>query len=92
VIVIADSGPLMALGKVGLIELLPRLYGQVRLPSAVHDEVVVQGLKRGYPDALLVQMAIQQGRLVVVEMNDSELPPDVAALPLAKGKGLSAKG
>ncbi len=42
-IVVANSGPLMALGKLGLLELLPRLYGQVRLPAAVYTEVVVRG-------------------------------------------------
>jgi hypothetical protein len=45
VIVVANSGPLMALGKLGLLELLPRLYGQVRLPTAVYTEVVVRGVK-----------------------------------------------
>jgi len=41
VIVITNAGPLMTLGKLGLLELLPSLYGEVRLPRAVHREVVV---------------------------------------------------
>lgn len=85
-IVIANSGPLMALGKLGLLELLPRLYGQVQLPIAVHTEVVVRGCELGYPDAFLVQMAIQRGQLVVIEVSDAELPPDVAALLLDIGE------
>lgn len=85
-IVVANSGPLMALGKLGLLELLPRLYGQVRLPTAVHTEVVVRGGKWGYPDAFLTQVAIQRGQLVVVEVSDAELLPDIAALPLDTGE------
>lgn len=85
-IVVANSGPLMALGKLGLLELLPRLYEQVRLPTAVHTEVVVRGGERGYPDALLVQLAIQRGQLVVVDVNDAELAPDLSALPLDAGE------
>ncbi len=85
-IVIANAGPLMAVGKLGLLELLPRLYGEVRLPRAVHSEVVVRGRERGYPDALLVQRAIQRGQLIVVEVNDAELPVDVTGLPLDAGE------
>jgi predicted nucleic acid-binding protein len=47
VIVIVNSGPVMALGKLGLLELLTRLYGQVRLPTAVYTEVVVRGSEKG---------------------------------------------
>ncbi len=83
---VANSGPLMALGKLGLLDLLPRLYGQVRLPTAVHTEVVVRGSEQGCPDALLTQMAIQRGQLIVVEVSDADLPPDIAGLPLDAGE------
>jgi predicted nucleic acid-binding protein len=84
--VITNAGPLMALGRLGLLELLPSLYGEVRLPTAVHSEVVIRGRERGYLDALLVQRAIQRGQLIVVEVNDAELPPDVAGLHLDTGE------
>jgi len=38
VIVIINSGPLMALAKLGLVDLPSRLYGQVSLPTAVFTE------------------------------------------------------
>lgn len=85
-IVIVNSGPLMALGKLGMLELLPRLYGQVKLPTAVFTEVVAQGSERGYSDAFLVQLAIQRGHLSVVEVSDVELPSDIAPLPLDLGE------
>jgi predicted nucleic acid-binding protein len=86
VIVVVNSGPLMALAKLGLLDLLPRLYGQVSLPTAVFIEVVVRGRERGYPDAFLVQMAIQQGKLKVLEVNDDDLPSDIRDLPLDAGE------
>jgi len=86
VIVIVNSGPLMTLGKLGMLELLARLYGQVELPTAVFTEVVARGCKRGYSDAFLVQLAIQRGHLSVVEVNNAELPPDIASLPLDLGE------
>ena len=41
----------MALGKLGILELLAQLYGQVRLTTAVYAEVVVKGREWGYIDA-----------------------------------------
>ena len=64
---VADAGPLIALGKLGLLHLLPQLYQPVLVPSAVHTEVVTQGLAAGHPDAVAVQMAILRGELLVVE-------------------------
>ena len=85
-IVIINSGPLMALAKLGLLDLLSRLYGQVRFPTAVFAEVVERGRERRYSDAFLVQMAIQQGKLRVIEVNDIDLPSDIATLPLDAGE------
>ena len=42
-IVVTNSGPLMALAKLGLLDLLGRLYGKAYMPVAVYDEVVVRG-------------------------------------------------
>jgi predicted nucleic acid-binding protein len=85
-IVVTNSGPLMALGKLGLLGLLPQLYGVVRLPTAVHTEVVVEGSERGFADALQTQLAIQRGELIVVEVSEADLLPDIAALPLDAGE------
>jgi len=58
--VIINSGPLITLAKLGLIDLLPRLYGDVILPTAVFVEAVVRGRERGYSDASLIQLAIRR--------------------------------
>jgi len=52
--VIANAGPLIALGKLNRLQLLADLYGVVRTPEDVYDEVVHQGLARGEPDARVV--------------------------------------
>ncbi|WP_295392915.1 DUF3368 domain-containing protein [uncultured Thiodictyon sp.] len=48
-VVVADSGPLIALSIIGQLDLLRRLYGQVLAPPAVWEEVTVRGL--GLPGA-----------------------------------------
>jgi hypothetical protein len=86
VIVIINSGPLMALAKLGLLDLLVRLYGRVILPTAVFVEVVVRGRERGYSDAFLIRLAIQQEKLKVIKVEEDNLPSDIQALPLDAGE------
>jgi len=53
--VVADSGPLIVLAKTSHLHLLPILYGEVIIPSAVYHEAVVVGQTRGYSDADALQ-------------------------------------
>ncbi|MEJ2736158.1 MAG: DUF3368 domain-containing protein [Anaerolineae bacterium] len=41
--VVSDSSPLIALATIGRLELLKSLFGQIAIPQAVYEEVVVQG-------------------------------------------------
>jgi len=84
--VVANAGPLMALGKLGLIRLLYQLYGPVQIPSAVHDEVVTRGLELEHPDAYAVELAVARKELAVVAIDDADLSEAVRALPLGRGE------
>jgi predicted nucleic acid-binding protein len=53
-----NSGPLIYLAKLGLLRLLTELHDPVLIPSVVYDEVVTEGVLRGYPDAVVVQRAV----------------------------------
>jgi predicted nucleic acid-binding protein len=39
-IVVADASPLVVLAKIGLTEILPKLFGKVIIPLAVYDELL----------------------------------------------------
>lgn len=39
--VIADSGPLIALARIGQLDLLPKLYERIIIPVGVWEEVTV---------------------------------------------------
>jgi predicted nucleic acid-binding protein len=56
VIVVADSGPLIALSRIGHLELLPQLFGRVQIPNAVFREVT-QGAAEGRSGAAEVRAA-----------------------------------
>ena len=45
--VIADAGPLIALTRIGEIDLLRRLYGRVVVPPAVHTELAIDSNRPG---------------------------------------------
>jgi len=56
VIVVSDATPLIALAKVGKLELLKALFGTIRVPQSVYyDEVVMDA--KGRPGSLEVSQA-----------------------------------
>lgn len=59
-VVIADAGPLIALGRIDRLDLLNALYGKVGVPDEVWHEVVVMG--DGLPGATALAEADWVGR------------------------------
>ena len=45
-IIVSDASPLINLARLNRFDLLAAFYGQVTIPQAVYDEVVVQGAGR----------------------------------------------
>ncbi len=41
--IVSNSTPLIALSKIGMLELLREYFGEVRIPKEVYDEVVTRG-------------------------------------------------
>jgi predicted nucleic acid-binding protein len=72
------------LAKLGLLDMLGRLYGKVYMPGAVYDEVVLRGEEGGFSDSLQVKLAIQRKQLIVKEVKHPRA--DVAELPLHEGE------
>ena len=60
--IVADTGPLIALARTGRLDLLRRLYGQVVIPPAVHDELAVGS---GRPGAISLAGALAAGWISV---------------------------
>ena len=70
-IVVADTGPLIALGRVGYLKLLHDLYQGVLIPPAVHDEL---HLGSGRPGAEQSADALERGWLEVQELSAGSAP------------------
>ena len=84
--VVADAGPLMALAKLNVLPLLKRLYGTVLISQTVYDEVVTEGLARGYPDAGVVQRFWQQQQWRPRIVKPEEIPQDLQQAGLDPGE------
>ena len=47
-IVVSDSGPLIALAKIGKLNVLRELFGEIIIPKAVWIEVVERGKRKAW--------------------------------------------
>ena len=59
-VVIADSSCLIGLSKIGKLEVLRDLFGEIRIPPAVYHEVVVRGAGRAGADQVKSASWIRQ--------------------------------
>jgi uncharacterized protein len=86
-IVVSDTSPILNLARIGRLELLPLLYKQVLIPSAVYRELTESG--RDLPAAidfageswLIVATATDQNR--VQELREKLDPGEAEAIVLA---------
>jgi len=68
-VVVSDSGPLIALSKIGRFDLLKLLFGKIYVPMAVYREVAIEG--EGKPGAKDVKGAVEEGWITKREAQDS---------------------
>jgi predicted nucleic acid-binding protein len=85
-VVLCNASPLMALGKLNRLDLFAGLFGEVQVPRAVYDEVVIQGLTRGAPDALTVRLFWQRQQWPIVDLPETLLSAYVPPVVLDSGE------
>jgi predicted nucleic acid-binding protein len=92
-IVVADAGPLIALGRLRKIELLTQIFAKVIVPRTVFEETQ---FRSDLPDAQTIFAAQQSGVFIVENssVGSASLPPDgelgdgeAAAISLAAALG-----
>ncbi|EFK11580.1 toxin-antitoxin system, toxin component, PIN family [delta proteobacterium NaphS2] len=83
-IVVTNSGPLIAMAKLGLLNLLPQIYAEIYVPGTVYQEVVERGEEGGFSDALQIKLAVQREQLIRMKAENTR--SEVAELPLHRGE------
>jgi len=91
--IVCNATPLIYLAKVGKIDFLRKVFGEVFIPEEVKIEVVDRGKLLGERDAYVIEKAIGEGWLKVLTTEVVEVPiklesGEVAVLSLAKKLGL----
>jgi predicted nucleic acid-binding protein len=84
--VLCNASPLIALGKLNRLDLLAGLFGKVRIPRGVYDEVVTRGLIRGAPDAHTVRLFWQRQQWPIVDVPQAVLSAYVPPVILDVGE------
>jgi predicted nucleic acid-binding protein len=84
---ISNAGPLIALGKLGQLGLLMKLFDEIVIPREVFSEVVTNGLLLGASDAGAVDFLVRQGHILV---KDIDLPAPIPAWAQAIDVGEAA--
>ena len=69
-VVVADTGPLIALARIGWLGLLRRLYGRIVVPPAVHTELAIDSNR---PGAKVLAGGFAAGWIVVETVTDSSV-------------------
>lgn len=66
----ANATPLIYLAKVGKLNLLKEIFDQIQIPPEVERETVDRGKEKGYPDAITIEQAINDGWIVTHPLKD----------------------
>ena len=87
--VVSNATPLIYLAKAGRLDLLRKVFGEVFIPEEVKIEAVDRGKLLGEKDAYIVEKALEEGWLKVLETESAKVPirldkGEEAALSLAK--------
>lgn len=81
---VADATPLIYLTKVGKLYLLKEIFGQIQISPEVKRETVDRGKEKGYPDAMTIEQALNDGWIVTHPLKD-ESRKDLEALTQITG-------
>jgi len=84
--VVANAGPLMVLAKLNVLHLLKQLYGRVHISRSVYDEVVVEGMRHGHPDASTLHLFLSQMEWQPEDVEPTGIPADIQAAHLDRGE------
>lgn len=68
---VSNTSPLIWLSKIGKLNLLKTIYGEVLIPEEVYREAVERGLEEGFSDALVIKEGVDQGWIKISRLSES---------------------
>ncbi len=71
--IVCDSGPLIHLARIGELQILRTLFGEVLIPFSVYEEVVVEAKRLRKTGVSTIEEAITSGWIKVLKLTPSDL-------------------
>ncbi len=71
-LVVKDSMILIHLAKMQILANSCKYFGNVFIPTKVHEEAVIKGKEKGYPDALIIEQTIKNDLIKIREVKNKE--------------------
>jgi len=68
----SNTSPLIWLAKIGKLNLLKELFGEVLISEESYKEAVEKGLEEGFSDALVIKEAYEQGWIKVKPLDKNQ--------------------
>lgn len=70
--IILDSSPLIHLTKIGKLEYLIDLFDFIIISNAVYEEVIEEGIKAGYTDAILILNYVKNNKIIEIKIENPD--------------------
>lgn len=70
---VSDATPLIYLAKIGKLHLLKEIFNQIQIPPEVKKETVDRGKEKGYPDAIPIEQALNDGWILTDTLTEDSL-------------------
>ena len=69
---VSNTSPLIWLAKIGKLELLKELFGEIIISEQSYIEAVEKGLEEGFSDALVIKVACDQGWIRAMQLDEKQ--------------------
>ena len=70
---IVNSSPLIIYGKLNKISIFLKLFKEIEIPSAVYQEVILEGLENKFEDALILKNYLDDGKIKIMKLENRYL-------------------
>lgn len=70
---VSDATPLIYMAKLGKLHLLKDLFTQIQMPPEVKSETIDRGKAKGYPDAIIIEQALNEGWLTTHSLTEENM-------------------
>lgn len=70
--IIFDASPLIHLTKIGKLEYIINLFDFIIISNAVYNEVIEEGIKAGYTDAILISNYFQKDKIKEIKIENPD--------------------